>query len=79
MRGAVAFFIRNFVQNRVFHVKIANVKSREFVCVFSVTLFSIAINDILQSISNEISKSLYVDDLVIYYVAANINHIERKL
>ena len=46
--------------------------------VLSVTLFSIAINDI-NIIPQDICKSLYVDDLVIYYAAASINHIERKL
>ena len=43
------------------------------------TLFSISINEILHSIPRGISRLLYVDDLVIYHAAANINHIERKL
>ena len=46
--------------------------------VLSVTLFSLAINEIL-IVYHEICKSFYVDNLVIYYAAVNVNHIERKL
>ena len=45
----------------------------------SVTLFALAINDIVSQVSGDVCKSLYVDDLAIYYSSANINTIQRKL
>ena len=87
LRGALPHFIKNFMENRIFQVKVANKLSNEYIqeegvpqgSVLSVTLFIIAINDIIEYIPEDITKSLYVDDLVIYYAATNTNHIERKL
>ena len=77
IRGPIAFFIEKFILNGVFRVKIADECSAEFPqqqgapqgSILSVTLFSIAISDILHSIPRDIGMSLYVDDLVIYYAA----------
>ena len=84
---ALLHFIKNVMKNRIFQVKVANKLSNEYIqeegvpqgSVLSVTLFIIAINDIIEVIPEDITKSLYVDDLVIYYAATNTNHIERKL
>ena len=83
----MGFFIYNFMQNRIFQIKVANTKSTIYTqeegvpqgSVLSVTLFTIAINGIIADIPKDVGRSLYVDDLAIYYSASNINHIERKL
>ena len=46
--------------------------------VLGVTLFAVARNGILADVPNEASKSIYVDDVAIYYASHNINTIERK-
>ena len=71
----------------MFQTKIGNTKSEEYAqeqgvpqgSVLSVTLFLVAINDIVDEIPRDVCRSLYADDLVIYYSASNINLIERKL
>ena len=70
----------------VFRVRILDTKSNEFDetvgipqgSVLSVTLFLVAINEIIKDLPLDVSKS-YVDDLVVYYSASNVIHIERKL
>ena len=87
IKGALAFFIKNFLSNRVFQIKIGESKSKEHIqeqgvpqgSVLSVTLFTIAINDIADNIPQNVCKSLYADDLVIYYAGTNVNHIQRNL
>uniref|UniRef100_A0A2P2I3D6 RNA-directed DNA polymerase from transposon X-element n=1 Tax=Hirondellea gigas TaxID=1518452 RepID=A0A2P2I3D6_9CRUS len=66
IRGPMAFFIGNFLKNRTFQVKIGSCKSVP--CeqeqgtpqgsVLSCTLFSIAINDIVKDVPDDICKSL---------------------
>ena len=85
--GPLAYFIKNFLENRKFKVQLNNNYSDEREqeqgvpqgSVLSVTLFIIAINNIIEDIPGDVSKSLYVDDLAIYYSSNNIATIERKL
>lgn len=86
-RGPMGFFISNFLRSRTFRVKIGNHLSDHYPqeqgvpqgSVMSVTLFALAINDIVADIPADICKSLYVDDLAIYYSSNNLNSMERKL
>ena len=86
-RGLICFFVQNFLDNRTFKVRIGNKFSNIYEqqqgvpqgSVMSVTLFALAINDIVSNVPRDICKSLYVDDLAIYYSSHNLNTIERKL
>ena len=85
--GQMGFFIQNFLCNRVFNVRVGKYLSELHEqeqgvpqgSIMSVTLFALAINDIVSEVSEDVCKSLYVDDLAIYYSSANINTIQRKL
>ena len=45
----------------------------------SVTLFGIAINGTIADLPTDIQKSLFVDDLAIYFSSSSFTAIERKL
>ena len=87
IRGHMANFIQNFLRNRFFKVKVGQNLSQEFCqeqgvpqgSVMSVTLFGIAINNIIQDLPNDINRSLFVDDLTIYCSSPSIQSIERRL
>ena len=51
--------------------------SGEFV--LSVTLDGIAINGIVQDIQPEVNRSLFVDDLAIYFSSSSIQTVQRQL
>ncbi|WP_135568272.1 reverse transcriptase family protein, partial [Solemya elarraichensis gill symbiont] len=69
-RGRLPLFILNFLQDRTFQVRIGSTLSDTFVqemgvpqgCVLSVTLFSIKINSIVDTLSDNTVGSLFVDD-----------------
>ena len=87
VRGALGFFISNFLHQRNFKVQIGTTLSNNYVqeqgvpqgCVLSVTLFALAINDVTSVIPPDIKYSLYVDDLAIFLSSPNIRSIERRL
>ena len=87
IKGNMAFFIQNFLCNRTFKVKIGSTISDPFPqeqgvpqgSVLSVTLFGVAINGIVGGIPPDIQRSLFVDDLAIYFSSPSINTIERRL
>ena len=87
LRGHLANFIRNFLENRSFIVKNLNTLSTPFQLeqgvpqgsVLSVTLFGIAINGIVQEIQPEVQKSLFVDDLAIYFSSSSITTVVRQV
>ena len=87
IRGHLALFIRNFLSDRLFQVRVGNTLSRINTqenglpqgSVLSTTLFAIAIDDIMAKINYPIQKSLFVDDLCIYYKSNNIDSIKIKL
>ena len=75
LRGNLPNFIKSFLNNRTFKVRVGNSTSgvRQLEngipqgSTISVVLFAIAINELTTSISPSIGKMLYVDDLAIYY------------
>ena len=64
IRGRLAYFIQNFLHKRTFKVQIANTKSPEYIqeqgvpqgSVLSVTLFAIAINNIIADIPDDMES-----------------------
>ena len=87
LRGPLKFIIENLLKESNFNVQISNKRSEKLNeeqwmplgSVLSVTLFLIAITDVVKEIAQEINKTLYVDDLAIYNAASTINHIQQKL
>ena len=79
IRGCMGFFIQNFLSNRSFRVRVGNHLSSSFMQengvpqggVLSVALFAIMINDIGDDLPAAIGRSLFVDDLVIWYSASS--------
>ena len=87
LRGELQLFIKAFLSNRKFRIRIGTTLSEirtqeEGVpqgCVLSVTLFALAINGISKVIPPEIMHSLFVDDLSISFAASRMAVAERKL
>jgi len=87
MRGHLPIFIQNFLSLRTFRTKINDVYSQPHVqeqgvpqgSVLSCTLFSIAINGILQCLPRDVKGSLYVDDLLIYSSGRYFPALERRV
>ena len=87
VRGALAFFICNFLRDRMFYVRVGNSMSTGFTqeqgtpqgSVLSCTLFLIAINKIASEIPAAVSATMYVDDLAIYMRASNVATAQRLL
>ena len=84
---AVCFFIQNFLSNRSFRVWIGNHLSSTFARengvpqggVLSVALFAIMINNIGDELPAAIGRSLFVDDLAVWYSASSPRHMSRQL
>ncbi|XP_023212009.1 uncharacterized protein LOC111614875 [Centruroides sculpturatus] len=87
LRGNLPVFIKSFLQNRRFQVRMGNTLSRSFVqeegvhqgCILSVTLFLIKINSIANYLPPSVKHSLYVDDFQISCQSSNMSFIERQL
>ncbi|XP_023216832.1 uncharacterized protein LOC111619354 [Centruroides sculpturatus] len=87
LRGNLPIFIKNFLQNRRFHVRMGNTLSRPFTqqegvpqgSILSVTLFLIKINSIANCLPPSVKHSLYVDDFQISCQSSNMSFIERQL
>ena len=87
IRGNMGIFIQNFLSNRTLKVKVNKSISNPFPqqqgvpqgSVMSVTLFGVAINGITDGISPDVCRSLFVDDLAIYFSSSSISTIERQL
>ena len=87
LRGELPLFIRAFMLNRKFRVKVgtalSEIKDQEEGvpqgCVLSVTLFALAINGIASVIPSEIMHTLFVDDLSISFAASKMSTAERKI
>lgn len=87
LRGRLPIFIREFLNERSFKVRIGSSFSDPFVqemgvpqgSILSVTLFSVKINDIVNSASSEMNTSLFVDDFSISYSSKYMPSIERQL
>ena len=87
IKGHLPIFIRNFMMERTFQVRIDNIYSRNFQLVNGVpqgsvlsgTLFTLAINNIVKQLPTGVQNNLYMDDFTMYYAASNIRHAERIL
>ena len=86
-RGSLPIYIKNFLTNRTFKTKINRTYSIVHTIdqgvpqggVLSCTLFSLAINGILNCIPSNIGASLYVDDLLVYCSGFYVPGLERRL
>ena len=87
LRGRLPKFIKNFLTDRTFQVRIrstlSDLKNQEEGVsqgsILSTTLFNIKINNIIKELSLDIYGSLYVDDCLIIYKSKYIPTLERKL
>ena len=87
LKGRLPLFIDNFLKGRKFKVRLDNTHSslnpqEEGVpqgSILSPTLFTVKINSIIDSLPDNIEKSLYVDDLAVYCQSSNMAIIERRL
>ena len=74
IRGRMVKFIQSFLSDRLIKVRVGNTLSQPFMqeegvlqgSVLSVTLFSVAINNILKEVAPPVKCFLFVDDLAIY-------------
>lgn len=87
VRGNMMRFISDFMNNRTFRVRVGkNISSLRPMengvpqgSVLSVTLFLVAINDIVSGINHPVKASLYADDLVLYSSAEHITTAQEHL
>ena len=87
LRGRLPMFIKNFLFERTFRVRMESTFSdlqyqEEGVpqgSILSVTLFSIKINYIVKYLTPSINCALYIDDFVICYQATHIDIVEWQL
>jgi hypothetical protein len=86
-RGHLPIFIKNFLNFRLFQVRMGSTLSDFYTqeegvpqgSVLSVTLFSIKINNILNQLPSSVQGCLYVDDLQISCQGKDMRFIERQL
>ena len=87
LRGELPLFIKAFLKNRYFKVRVGNTLSNFKIqeegvpqgSVLSVTLFALSINGIASVIPSDILFTLFVDDLSLSFAAAKMAVAERKL
>ena len=87
IRGRLPIFIQNFLTDRKCKIRMGNFTSHTYLLdngipqgsTLSVTLFLIAINDLITVIDAPIEKCLYVDDLLICYSAESMEEIQTVL
>ena len=88
LRGNLPTFVKNFLSNRSFQVKVGSQLSDPFEqeegvpqgSILSPILFEIKIDSITKTLKENIDCSLYVDDFLICYKSkSNIDTIERQL
>ena len=86
IRGCLAYFISEFLNERQFRVRVGDTFSnphRQEMGVpqgsfLSVTLFSVKINNIVKSVCPGMECFLYVEDLCICYRSKHMHTIERQ-
>ena len=87
LRGNLPKFIKHFLDDRTFQVRLgavlSDVHQQEMGVpqgsILSVTLFTIKINSIAKCLQNDVTCSLYVDDFTICYRSSYLPAAERKL
>ncbi|GBN90270.1 putative RNA-directed DNA polymerase from transposon BS [Araneus ventricosus] len=86
-KGNLPVFIQNFLNTRIFRVRIGSTFSHPFIqhegvpqgSVLSVTLFILHLSQLLHVLPSSVSGTLYVNDLQISCQGSNMNLIERQL
>ena len=86
IRGRMGSFLKSFLSDRFFKVRVGNQLSERFPQVngvpqggvLSVALFAVMINDIGDLISPTIGRALFVDDLAIWTGASSTRAMERQ-
>jgi len=87
LRGRMTAFIKGFLLNRVFRVRLGSVLSELHNqemgvpqgSILSVTLFILKINSIAELVKKEMGKSLFVDDFNITCTGKNMATIEKQM
>lgn len=87
IRGQMGFFLQNFLRDRNFRVRVGGTLSDTFVqndgipqgSVMSVALFGLMINDVCDSLSPSIGRSLFVDDLSVFTTTSSAPTLARQL
>ena len=87
IRGRMGFYIQNFLSHRQFRVRVGNCLSSAFSQengipqggVLSVALFAVMINDIGDDLPTAVGRSLFVDDLAVWYSASSARLVSRQL
>ena len=87
IKGQLGTFIKNFMKDRSFQVRIENTLSETYTqkngiiqgSVLSCTLFKLAINSIVKSLPRQVQNSLFMDDYGIYISAKHPRQAERML
>ena len=87
IRGRLAYFISEFLNERQFRVRVGDTFSNPHEqemgvpqgSILSVTLFSVKINNIVKSVCPGVECFLYVDDFCICYRSKHMHTIERQL
>lgn len=87
IKGNIAKFIRGFLTDRSFKVRIGDTLSEAYLTAngipqgstLSVTLFGIAVNDLITSIPERLGKCMYVDDLVLFYSGDSMAEITQNI
>ena len=87
INGQMGNFLKNFMKDRSFQVRIDNTYSETHTqrngipqgSVLSCTIFKIAINSIVKDLPRHIRNSLFMDDYCIYISARRLQQAERKL
>ena len=86
IRGRLPIFVASFLSNQRFRVRIGTVLSdphdQEFGVpqgsILSVTLFSLKINSVANSIPRGVNCSMYVDDLLVVYYSEDQQHVYER-
>jgi len=87
LRGRLPLFIKSFMENRSFKVRLNSTFSDSFSqdtgvpqgSILSTTLFGLKINSIVKCLSSNTDSSLYVDDFLACYRAKQMRTIERQV
>ena len=87
LRGNLPIFISKFLENRSFKVRLGSSLSDTYEqevgvpqgSILSVSLFSIKISNIANSVLSDVESSLFVDDLLIYSSGPKLPLVERRL
>ncbi|GBM11505.1 putative RNA-directed DNA polymerase from transposon X-element [Araneus ventricosus] len=87
LKGNLPLFIKNFLQTRIFQIRIGNILSDNFNqqegipqgSVPSVLLFIIKINGIVSKLPAYVNSTLFVDDIQIHCAGDDMGFIQRQL